>query len=64
MQIEIGFGNVVPPEPGELSYSTILDFPVLVLFGCTAKTVMAEKLQVLVRLRMLNSRMKDYFDLR
>jgi hypothetical protein len=63
MQIDIGFGDVVTPEPEELSYPTILDFPAPVLFGYTRETVMAEKLQALVQLRMLNSRMKDYFDL-
>ena len=63
MQIDIGFGDVVTPEPEELSYPTILDFPAPVLFGYTRETVMAEKLQALVQLRMLNSRMKDYYDL-
>lgn len=63
MQIDIGFGDVVTPEPEKLSYPTILDFPAPVLFGYSRETVMAEKLQALVQLRMLNSRMKDYFDL-
>jgi predicted nucleotidyltransferase component of viral defense system len=63
MQIDIGFGDVVTPAPEKLSYPTILDFPAPVLFGYSRETVMAEKLQALVQLRMLNSRMKDYFDL-
>jgi predicted nucleotidyltransferase component of viral defense system len=63
MQIDIGFGDVVTPEPEKLSYPTMLDFPAPVLFGYSRETVIAEKLQALVQLRMLNSRMKDYFDL-
>ncbi len=63
MQIDIGFGDVVTPGPERLSYPTMLNFPAPVLFGYSRETVIAEKLQALVQLRMLNSRMKDYFDL-
>jgi hypothetical protein len=40
-----------------------LDFPAPELLGYTRETVIAEKLEALVQLRMLNSRMKDYFDI-
>ncbi len=63
MQIDIGFGDVVTPEPERLAYPTILDFPAPALLGYTRETVIAEKLEALVQLRMLNSRMKDYFDI-
>ena len=63
MQIDIGFGDIVTPEPERLSYPTILDFPAPALLGYTRETVIAEKLEALVQLRMLNSRMKDYFDI-
>jgi predicted nucleotidyltransferase component of viral defense system len=63
MQIDIGFGDVVTPEPERLSYPTILDFPAPVLLGYSRETAIAEKLQALVQLRMLNSRMNDYYDL-
>ena len=63
MQIDIGFGDIVTPAPEKLSYPTILDFPAPLLFGYSRETAIAEKLQALVQLRMLNSRMKDYYDL-
>uniref|UniRef100_A0A7V4XSL3 Nucleotidyl transferase AbiEii/AbiGii toxin family protein n=1 Tax=Acidobacterium capsulatum TaxID=33075 RepID=A0A7V4XSL3_9BACT len=63
MQIDTGFGDVITPAPEELSYPTILAFPAPVLWGYSRETVIAEKLQALVQLRMLNSRMKDYYDL-
>jgi predicted nucleotidyltransferase component of viral defense system len=63
MQIDIGFGDVVTPGPEQLTYPTLLDFPAPILSGYSRETVMAEKLQALVQLRMLNTRMKDYFDL-
>jgi predicted nucleotidyltransferase component of viral defense system len=63
MQIDIGFGDVMTPGPETLTYPTILDFPAPTLSGYNRETVVAEKLQALVQLRMLNTRMKDYFDL-
>ena len=63
MQIDIGFGDVMTPGPETLTYPTILDFPAPQLSGYSRETVVAEKLQALVQLRMLNTRMKDYFDL-
>ena len=44
-------------------YPTLLDFSAPVLSGYSRETVIAEKLQALVQLRMLNTRMKAYFDL-
>lgn len=63
MQIDIGFGDVMTPGPETLTYPTILDFPAPTLSGYSRETVVAEKLQALVQLRLLNTRMKDYFDL-
>jgi len=63
MQIDIGFGDVMTPGPEMLTYPTILDFPAPKLSGYSRETVAAEKLQALAQLRMLNIRMKDYFDL-
>ena len=51
------------PGPEKLIYPTILDFPAPTLSGYSRETVVAEKLQALVQLRLLNTRMKDYFDL-
>ncbi|QHS50415.1 nucleotidyl transferase AbiEii/AbiGii toxin family protein [Edaphobacter sp. 12200R-103] len=63
MQIDIGFGDVVTPGPERFIYPTLLDFPAPILSGYSLETVMAEKLQAHVQLRILNTRMKDYFDL-
>jgi hypothetical protein len=63
MQIGVGFGDVMTPGPETLNYPTILDFPAPTLSGYSRETVVAEKLQALVQLRMVITRMKDYFDL-
>ena len=63
MQIDIGFGDVVTPAAVEIEYPTLLEFPAPVLRAYPKETVIAEKLEALTMLGMLNSRMKDYFDL-
>jgi Nucleotidyl transferase AbiEii toxin, Type IV TA system len=63
MQIDIGFGDVIVPAPIELEYPTLLDFPAPVLHAYPRETVVAEKLEALTKLGLLNSRMKDYYDL-
>jgi predicted nucleotidyltransferase component of viral defense system len=63
MQIDIGFGDVVVPGPNEIKYPTLLDFPAPVLQAYPRETVIAEKLEAITKLGLLNSRMKDYFDI-
>jgi predicted nucleotidyltransferase component of viral defense system len=63
MQIDIGFGDVVVPGPTKVEYPTLLDFPAPVLQAYPRETVIAEKLEALTALGLLNSRMKDYYDL-
>jgi hypothetical protein len=63
MQIDIGFGDVIVPGPTEVEYPTLLDFPAPLLRAYPKETVIAEKLEALTKLGLLNSRMKDYYDL-
>jgi len=63
MQIDIGFGDVIVPRPIEVEYPAMLEFPPPVLRAYPKETVVAEKLEALSVLGLLNSRMKDYYDL-
>jgi predicted nucleotidyltransferase component of viral defense system len=63
MQLDIGFGDVITPEPTEIEYPPLLDFPAPFLQAYPKETVIAEKLEALTALGMLNSRMKDYYDI-
>jgi hypothetical protein len=63
MQVDIGFGDVVTPGALEVDYPSLLDMPLPHLRAYPPETVVAEKVQALVALGMLNSRMKDFFDL-
>lgn len=62
LQIDIGFGDIIFPAPQALAYPTILDFPAPQLLGYTIESVIAEKFETMVKRGLLNSRMKDFFD--
>ncbi len=63
MQIDLGFGDTILPAPKRLQYPTILDLPAPVLLAYPRESVVAEKLEALTVLGLINSRLKDYFDL-
>jgi len=64
LQVDIGFGDAVTPEPLAISYPILLDDQTAPQLRAYPKyTVVAEKFQALCALGMANSRMKDYFDL-
>ncbi|MCX7003953.1 MAG: nucleotidyl transferase AbiEii/AbiGii toxin family protein [bacterium] len=63
LQIDIGFGDVVTPKPEFVAYPTLLDFPAPELKVYPFYTVIAEKFEAMAQLGMLNSRMKDVYDL-
>jgi hypothetical protein len=63
LQIDMGFGDVVIPGPGKVRYPVLLDFPEPELYGYTMESTVAEKFQAMVKLGLLNSRMKDFYDI-
>lgn len=63
IQIDIGFGDVIIPGPNKLEYPVLLDFPPPELNGYTMESTIAEKFQAMVKLGLLNSRMKDFYDI-
>lgn len=63
IQVDIGFGDAVTPEPTVVDYPVLLDFPAPKLSAYPRETVVAEKFQAMVELGIGNSRMKDFFDL-
>lgn len=64
LQIDVGFGDAVTPEAQTVVFPTLLnDFPAPMLRVYPVYTVIAEKYQAMVMLGMVNSRMKDFYDL-
>ena len=63
MQIDVGFGDAITPDPTVHTYPTLLGMDAPQLGMYPPETVVAEKLQAAIALGMTNSRMKDYYDL-
>jgi Nucleotidyl transferase AbiEii toxin, Type IV TA system len=62
MQIDIGFSDVITPAPIAITYPVMLDHPAPQLMAYNRETALAEKIEAMVSLGELNSRMKDFFD--
>lgn len=64
VQVDIGFGDAVVPGPESAVYPVLLrELPAPRLRVYPRYTVVAEKLHAMADRGMLNSRLKDYFDL-
>jgi len=63
LQVDCGFGDAITPHPVVCDFPTLLDLPAPQLQTYPKETVVAEKLEAIVRLGAANSRMKDFYDL-
>jgi predicted nucleotidyltransferase component of viral defense system len=63
VQIDVGFGDVMTPAPRVEEYPVLLDFPAPRLRAYSRETVVAEKFEAMVKLGIVNTRMKDFYDL-
>ena len=63
VQVDVGIGDTVVPEPTSLEYPGLLSFPRPRLRAYRPETVVAEKAHALVELGARNSRLRDFFDL-
>jgi hypothetical protein len=64
IQLDVGFGDVVIPSPALMAYPTILDLPAPQIRGYSKESTIAEKFEAMVRRGIMNSRMKDFWDIR
>jgi len=62
VQVDIGFGDALATWDAEVVMPTLLDFPAPRLRAYVAEAVVAEKLHAMAQHGMLNSRMKDIYD--
>lgn len=64
LQIDVGFGDVLQPNPNKnLEFPVLLtecDIPVIQAYA--SETIIAEKFQAMIELSSANSRMKDFYD--
>jgi predicted nucleotidyltransferase component of viral defense system len=62
VQVDVGFGDALAAWNVEITMPTLLDFPAPHLRAYSAEAVIAEKLHAMAQHGMLNSRMKDIYD--
>ena len=62
LQIDIGFGDLISPAPQDIDYPTLLEMPPPRIRAYSMEAVIAEKIEAMVSLGLLNSRMKDFYD--
>ena len=63
MQVDVAFGDIIYPKQKTIDYPVILDLPKPRLKCYPAESVVSEKFESMVKLGLLNSRMKDFFDI-
>jgi hypothetical protein len=61
--VDVGFGDAMEPGAEEMELPVLLDLPAPRLRAYARETVVAEKLQAMVVLGRVNSRMKDFYDI-
>jgi predicted nucleotidyltransferase component of viral defense system len=61
--IDVGFGDVIVPQPAQLDYPLLIEgLPAVNVEAYSLETVVAEKFQTMIDRGTINSRMKDFFD--
>ena len=63
IQLDIGFGDVIYPHPERGVLPSVLNGHSPELMCYSRESVIAEKFHAMVRIGMLNSRMKDFYDI-
>jgi len=63
LQCDVGFGDAITPRPLRKTLPVLLPLPAPMLRVYPPETVVAEKLEAIVKLGAYNSRVKDYYDL-
>ncbi len=63
LRLDIGIGDAVVPEPIRVDYPVLLDGPAPRILAYSPATAVAEKFETMVELGLVNSRLKDFFDI-
>ncbi len=63
VNIDIGFGDIIYPKRHMMDYPAILDDEPPHLYAYSKESIVAEKFEAIVSLGVLNSRLKDFYDI-
>lgn len=64
MKINISTGDVITPRAIEYKYKLLLDDRSISLWSYNLETILAEKLQTVLARGLLNTRMRDFYDIK
>lgn len=64
MKIDISTGDVITPGAVEYQYKLLLDDRSISLWSYNLETILAEKFQTVLARGLLNTRMRDFYDIR
>ncbi len=64
MKIDISTGDIITPRAIKYRYKLLLDNRSISLWSYNLETILAEKLQTILARGLLNTRMRDFYDIR
>ena len=64
LKIDISTGDVITPRAFEFNYDLLLEDRSISLWSYNLETILAEKLQTVLARGILNTRMRDFYDIR
>ena len=63
IKIDISTGDVITPRAIEYQYNFLLEDRTAILLSYNLETILAEKLQAILNRELLNTRMRDFYDI-
>ncbi|GAI87846.1 unnamed protein product, partial [marine sediment metagenome] len=63
LQMDIGFGDVIIPRAMQMEFSTLLEEKPPRIKVYSIESIISEKFEAMVKLAMVNSRIKDFYDI-
>ena len=63
LQMDIGFGDIVIPKAKKVEFPTLLEQVPPKIKVYSIESIISEKFEAMVKLAMVNSRMKDFYDI-
>lgn len=64
LKIDISTGDVITPKAIEYTYTLLLNDRSIILWSYNLEIILAEKLQTVLARGLLNTRMRDFYDIR
>ena len=64
MKVDISTGDVITPRAIEYNYKLLLDDRFISLWSYNLETILAKKLQTVLARGLLNTRMRDFYDIK